>query len=99
MGIFDWLFGEKSNVTIADDAIWLTQRAKFSGIAAEVRRLLNAQDRPLAILLVAHFPDCLNRLQEIAEDQDLRGLVQFAASGNLKSAIVPQTVLDESQRI
>ena len=67
MGIFDWLKGERSNFEVASDRIWLTKAAKFAGISAEVSRSLAGPEVPDAIFLVAHFQDCLNQLQLLAE--------------------------------
>ncbi|MBS0202702.1 MAG: hypothetical protein JSS49_07365 [Planctomycetes bacterium] len=67
MGLFDWFTSTPDNVTVLDDMIWLTKPAKFQGIRQMVARLLAEQDRPHTILLVAHFRDCLDELQEIRE--------------------------------
>lgn len=66
MGFFDSLFGSKkpTNVEVAPERIWMTTDAKFAGIAREVTERSNSET--VAILLVAHFPDVLARLKEIA---------------------------------
>ena len=63
MGIFDWLKKPKSNVELLDDQIWLTKQAKFAGISTATGRCLAGPGRPLAVLWVAHFRDCLEELQ------------------------------------
>jgi hypothetical protein len=65
MGIFDWLKKPKSNVDLLDDLIWLTKQAKFAGISAAAARCLAEPARPRAVLLVAHFRDCMEQLQTI----------------------------------
>jgi len=99
MGIFNWMFGEKSNVEILADMIWLTKRAKFTGIATSVTQRLSASDRPLAVILVAHFQDCLNELQQILENGHFDCSVTAVAAGDLKSARAPTQLLDESRFI
>lgn len=65
MGLFDLLFGNKrTNCDIAPDKIWLSTDAKFAGIAKDAAK--RSTQQTAAILLVAHFPDTLARLQEIA---------------------------------
>lgn len=66
MGFFDSLFGSKkpTNVEVAAERIWMTTDAKFSGLAREVAERSNSET--VAILLVAHFPDVLARLNELA---------------------------------
>lgn len=67
MGFFDRLFGSKSsrNVEVYPDRIWMSTDAKFAGLAEEAK--LRSRSDTVAILLVAHFPDVLDRLQAIAE--------------------------------
>jgi len=67
MGIFDWLKKPKTNVDLQDDVIWLTKQAKLAGISASIGRCLAEPARPFAVLLVAHFRDCLEQLQTIVE--------------------------------
>ena len=66
MGFFDSLFGSKkpTNVEVAAERIWMTTDAKFSGLVREVAERSNSET--VAILLVAHFPDVLARLNELA---------------------------------
>lgn len=67
MGIFDWLKTPKNNVDLLDDVIWLTKQAKFAGISSATARCLAEPARPFAVLLVAHFRDCLEELQAVVE--------------------------------
>jgi len=66
MGIFDWLKGERSNVEVANDLIWLTKAAKFAGISAQLSEILAGPDAPDAIFLAAHFQDCLDEFRSLA---------------------------------
>ncbi len=77
MGLFDWLRGPKSQPRTVD-RIWLTSRAKFVGIQQDIAQALNSVDGPDAVLVVAHFPDCLEALQTLvanAKFDDARVLV------------------------
>jgi hypothetical protein len=67
MGLFDWLQGEKSNVEVAVDRIWLTKAAKLAGISSDVAQSLADPGGPLIVLLVAHFSDSAGEVQELVE--------------------------------
>jgi preprotein translocase subunit SecA len=65
MGLFDTLFGaglapEGDNA----DRIWMTSQAKFAAIQAEVAA--TPRSDAAAILLIAHFPDVLQPLEQLA---------------------------------
>ena len=66
MGFFNSLFASKkpTNVEIAADRIWMTRDTKFVGLAREIAE--RSKSDTVAILLVAHFPDVLARLNELA---------------------------------
>jgi preprotein translocase subunit SecA len=66
MGLFDSLFGagKPRSVDVVADHLWLTTDAKFSGIDSELAE--RATSESVVILLVAHFPDVLVRLKEMA---------------------------------
>lgn len=66
MGIFDWLSGKRDTVHVAQDRIWLTQAAKFSGIQRETASAMADAHSPDAVFLVAHFDDCLEALRSLA---------------------------------
>jgi hypothetical protein len=99
MGIFDWFTGNKSNVETLDDAIWLTKKVKFERIAESVTQRLAAQDRPVAVILVAPFQDCLNELQMIVERGQFSGPVKAVAVESLNATSTAQTPFVESLRI
>jgi hypothetical protein len=65
MGLFDWLRGKRDTVEIAGDYVWLTKRAKFACIQREIASALADPNGPEAILLVAHFEDCLDELRSV----------------------------------
>ena len=66
MGIFDFLFGstDQSRCEEVPDKIWLTEQAKFQGIATEVAE--RAKAGAACILLVAHFEDVRQTLEAVA---------------------------------
>jgi len=65
MSLFDFLFGNKvaSNSEILDDRIWISQNAKFKGLARELVERPNRDS--VAILLVGHFADTLEKLTAV----------------------------------
>jgi hypothetical protein len=97
MGLFDWLKPKQSNL---GDLVWLTKKAKYAGMMKEVEDDLSTSDGPVAILLVAHFQDCLNELQQTLKTQGLddRRLFTLTAE-NLKGTPASMTTADESGRI
>ena len=96
MGLFDWFTSTPSNVTILDDMIWLTKKAKLKGIEQMVARLLAGDDRPHTIILVAHFRDCLDDLQAISESvADSRPII-VASADTLQSTRTSTISSDES---
>jgi hypothetical protein len=100
MGIFDWLKKPKTNVDLLDDVIWLTKQAKFAGISAATARCLAEPARPFAVLLVAHFRDCLEQLQAIVQRGgfDQRSVIAATAE-NLTGWSAPRLDSDDSQTI
>ncbi len=96
MGIFDWLKKPKSNVDQLDDLIWLTKHAKFTGIAAATARYLTEPARPLAVLLVAHFRDCLEQLQALIQQAGFDNVIAATAE-NLKGRSALRLGSDDSQ--
>ena len=94
MGIFSWRSRQKTGVTILDDVIWLTKKAKFDGIARAVAENFEGPDAPVAIILAAHFPDSLDRLQKIVELAD--GPITAALVSELNA---PPGSFDESHTI
>lgn len=71
MGFFDSLFGgtrkQPTNVEVVPECIWLTTDAKIAGLGREIAE--RSRTETVAILLVAHFPDVLARLGELAAAQ------------------------------
>ena len=100
MGIFAWLKKPKSNVDLLDEQVWLTRQAKFAGISAATARCLAEPARPIAVLLVAHFRDCLEQLQAIVQQGgfDQRSVIAATAE-NLTGRSAPRLGSDDSQII
>lgn len=100
MGVFDWLKGPKTNVDVPDDVIWLTKQAKFAGVLAATARCLAQPTRPLAVLLVAHFRDCLEELRAVVEQGGFDPQSVIVATAEvLKGRSAPRLGSDESQTI
>jgi preprotein translocase subunit SecA len=66
VGFFDFLSGHKQStrMEVVSDRVWMTTDAKFAGLANEV--VERSASGTVAVLLVAHFPDVLARLSQIA---------------------------------
>ncbi len=100
MGFFSWLKPKNGNVEILNDLIWLSKEAKLAGIAASLSERLADPDRPVAVMLVAHFQDYLDELHKLAEEaggDDCRVYAVLAA--DLKEAGSPVETFDESNCI
>lgn len=96
MGLFDFLFGGKkpTNVQLVTDRIWLTTDAKFAGLAKEAEE--RARTETVAILLVAHFPDVLARLEEIANQKTWDVPCKAILASDLNTNLAKSLSLDES---
>ena len=96
MGFFDSLFGGKkrTNVEVVPDHIWMTTDFKFAGLAKEVED--RSQSETVAILLVAHVPDVLARLEELANQRTSSVPVKAVLAGNLDTDLTASLNLDES---
>lgn len=70
MGLLDWLCGKLDRVEIADDRVWLTKQAKYDGIQREIGEAVADRAGPTAIIVVAHFADCLEQLRSALADFD-----------------------------
>jgi hypothetical protein len=70
MGLFDWLRCKKDKVEIAKYRIWLTHDAKIAGIQKEVAQAIGNPAAPGAVIVVAHFNDCLEQLQAAVDGFD-----------------------------
>lgn len=100
MGILDWLKGTPSNVAINSDLIWLTKQAKFNAIAASVACSRAVPDASTALMLVAHFPDCLADLKTTtASGPDNEVLIVVLAEELKTTAAAATNALDASQTI
>ncbi|MCA9178139.1 MAG: hypothetical protein KDB14_26930 [Planctomycetales bacterium] len=70
MGLFDFLFGGgPPRANVAPDQVWLTLDAKLRGIQRAVDELLESQPQAV-VLLVAHFPDMQEQLQQTATSME-----------------------------
>lgn len=98
MGIFDWLKTPKTNVDLLDDVIWLTKQAKLAGISASIARCLAEPARPFAVLLVAHFRDCLEQLQALIQPAGFDNVI-VATAEYLKGRSAPRLGSDDSQTV
>ena len=96
MGLFDFLFGSKkrTNVEVILDHIWMTTDAKFTGLAKEAEE--RSRSETVAILLVAHFPDVLARLEEVASQKVWDVPCKAVSAGNLNSGLAASLNLEES---
>jgi hypothetical protein len=96
MGLFDFLFGGKkrTNVEVVPDHIWMTTDAKFTGLAKEAEE--RSRSQTVAILLVAHFPDVLARLEDIAGRKAWNMPCKAVPASNLNSDLGSSLRLDES---
>ena len=101
MGFFDWLSRPRSHVEQADDCIWLTKQAKLAGIAKAVSDCFaNPQEKPaLAVILVAHFEECLGELQKAIEAIPIAGPVTTTLAEHLKNIPATRQALAESETI
>jgi len=99
MGLFDFLFGGKSpsNVEVVSDRIWISQRAKFSGVLKELNERSNSETR--VILLIAHFPDTLAQLNAIVARYKGDTPMTATLAENLSVDIATHLKLDESALI
>ncbi|MCB9924855.1 MAG: preprotein translocase subunit SecA [Planctomycetaceae bacterium] len=96
MGFFDALFGSKkrTNVEVVPDHIWMTTDAKFAGLAKEAEE--RSKSETVAILLVAHFPDVLERLEDVANKRDWSVPCRAVPASNLDTDLAASLKLDES---
>jgi hypothetical protein len=87
MRLFDWLAGKKDKVEIAKYRIWLTHQAKIAGIQKEVAQVVGNPATPGAVIVVAHFNDCLEQLQAAVAGFDKDRV--FVTSANLLAGRTP----------
>ena len=96
MGFFSALFGGKkrANVEVVPDHIWMTTDAKFTGLAKDAEE--RSKSETIAILLVAHFPDVLARLEELVDRQTWDVPCKAVLASDLKTDLATSLNLDES---
>lgn len=99
MGLFDFLFGSKpaSTVEVVSDRIWMSQQAKFIGIRTELEERSGSDS--VAVLLIAHFADTLERLDAIASESSGGSPVTATLAENLSLDIASGLNLDETATI
>jgi hypothetical protein len=86
MGWFDWLKSEPSNVEVLPNVVWLTEEAKRNGIRAAIHGAAVLPEPAAAVYLVAHFPDSLSVLSELAAESTSTIPVQACLATNLGDA-------------
>ncbi len=96
MGLLDLLFGRKpaSTVDAVADQVWISQQAKFAGIQKEIED--RAQSDSVAILLIPHFSDSLQRLDAVAAEFSGDTPVIATLAERLSPEIASSLNLDES---
>jgi hypothetical protein len=88
MGLFDWLTGKRSRVERLPDRIWLTERALWKGFAREIHASRSETDQ---LLLVAHFPSTLERLEQLLATENVE-------SETLEDRVDPDRLRREFER-
>ncbi|BBO32052.1 preprotein translocase subunit SecA [Lacipirellula parvula] len=86
MGWFDWLKSEPSNVQVLPNVVWLTEEAKLNGIRAAIHESAALREPAAAVYLVAHFPDSLSVLRELAAEFNSTLPLQACLATNLGDA-------------
>ncbi|TWT76459.1 preprotein translocase subunit SecA [Planctomycetes bacterium CA13] len=96
MGLFDFLFGNRkpTNVQVLLDQIWMTTDAKFTGLIKEAEE--RAKSESVAILLVAHFPDVLERLHLLANEWTSDVPLIAVLASNLNTDLAASLNVDET---
>ena len=93
MGLFDWLTGKKDTVEIAEDRIWLTRQAKNAGVRNEVAQAVADPAGAHALIVVAHFKDCLEQLRTVVVGADCKGRTESVAAGGDRWAVRKRSAL------
>lgn len=96
MGFFSFLFGDKTrtNVEVIPDHMWITTEAKFAGMIKEAQE--RSRSETVAILLVAHFPDVLARLEDIAKQYAWEVPCKAVLASSLNADLATSLSLNES---
>ncbi|KAA5543842.1 hypothetical protein FYK55_11780 [Roseiconus nitratireducens] len=100
MSLFKLLFGRRTpeNIQLEKESLWLTREAKFAGIARQLQH--PASPPPLAILLMAHFPDTQSELAKLAKQSAGEVPVMAVLANELTSRIArdlqigPDAIID-----
>ncbi len=74
--------------TVLSDVIWLTKLAKFNGISQAISHSIADPNGPDAIIVVAHFRDCLDELQKIVSNASESKPVTVVNAESLRNAKV-----------
>ena len=96
MGFFGKLFGSGKpvKVEVVCDHIWMTTDAKFAELTNEAAE--RSKSETVAILLVAHFPDVLETLEEIASRPEWDVPCKAVLASELNLELDASLNLDES---
>ena len=99
MGLFDFLFGgtPQTKVEVVPDRIWMTSEAKFAGVTREA--IDRSKSDTMALLLVAHFPDVLARLESIVNQQAWAVPCQAVLASELSAKLAGSLNLDAAATI
>lgn len=98
MGLFDFLFSTKkpTRVELVADQLWMTIDEKYAGLARDISERLDSESA--LILLVAHFPDILQRLNDFVVESGSVPVRAVLAS-QLFNDVAARMQLDESVTI
>jgi preprotein translocase subunit SecA len=97
MGLIDFLSGtsgKRRKIEVVPDRIWMTAEAKFEGVAKEV--VERSKSKADTVLLVAHFPDVLKRLEMIASLHVGNTPCRAVLASNLNANWAASLTVDES---
>jgi hypothetical protein len=99
MGFFDFLFGSRQakRLDVQQDRIWMSQLAKFAGIARELSD--RSASGSAAILLVAHFDETLEQLEPLAVAYKGDTSVTATLAEKLATDVAARLRLDETETI
>ena len=99
MGFFDFLVGaaKRKNIEVVPAKVWQTTDAKYAGLAKEVAE--RSKSESVAILLLAHFPDVLLCLEEIAGQRTTGVPVKAVLASNLTKDLAATLNMDESANL
>ena len=99
MGLFDFFFGggKRSNVNVIPDVIWLNNTAKLNGIRKDV--LAQGSSGAVGLLLVAHFPDVVDQLYQIAAENGTHIPIKVSLAKDLSTDLVAEWQFDESATV